>query len=120
MGFCSLWRSTVFFMIFALVIELTTVVAYIIILVGGRGAREVGWKVLAPLLLIISFSQTIAMALVAYSVEHDDRFFIGWELDKSWILCTVSWAVLFLDSLGLLAAVYSLPYEDDYEPIRSD
>lgn len=66
--FCSLYRSTGFFMNFTLVIELACLVAYITVLVGGRGAREVGWKMLAPLLAVVSAGQLIAMALVVSAV----------------------------------------------------
>jgi len=33
------------------------------------------------------------------------------------VLCTVSWTVLTVDVLGIVAARYLLPKEDDYEPI---
>ena len=55
--------------------------------------------------------------LQAYLYDHDNRFFVGWELDKSWILCTVSWTVLAIDALAIVAAKFVLPKEDDYEPI---
>ncbi|TKA72376.1 hypothetical protein B0A55_06548 [Friedmanniomyces simplex] len=115
--FCSMWRSTGFLMNFSIVIELACVVAYITILVGGRASREAGWQVLASLLALVAVAQMIAMALVAYLYDHDNRFFVGWELDKSWVLCTVSWTVLVVDVLAILAAKYLLPKEDDYEPI---
>lgn len=55
--------------------------------------------------------------LQAYLYEHDNRFFVGWALGKSWILCTVSWIVLGINASGVLAAAYVLPPEDDYEMI---
>ncbi|KAK0946745.1 hypothetical protein LTR29_001915 [Friedmanniomyces endolithicus] len=115
--FCSMWRSTGFLMNFSVVIELACVVAYITILVGGRASREAGWHVLASLLGVVAVAQMVAMALVAYLYDHDNRLFVGWELDKSWVLCTVSWTVLTVDVLGIVAARYLLPKEDDYEPI---
>src|SRR3981189_2777299 len=42
--FCSLWRTTGFLMNFAAVLELVTIVAYIIILAGGKQKRQGGWK----------------------------------------------------------------------------
>ncbi|KAK5133742.1 hypothetical protein LTR08_007392 [Meristemomyces frigidus] len=116
-SFCSMWRSTGFLMEFSAIMELACVVAYIVILVGGRQAREEGWKVLSILLGLVAVGQMIAMALVAYLYDHDNRFFVGWELDKSWILCTVSWIVLAVDTLGVVGAKLLLPKEDDYEPI---
>ncbi|KAK0334974.1 hypothetical protein LTR02_015434 [Friedmanniomyces endolithicus] len=112
-----MWRSTGFLMNFSVVIELACVVAYITILVGGRASREAGWHVLASLLGVVAVAQMVAMALVVYLYDHDNRFFVGWELDKSWVLCTVSWTVLTVDVLGIVAARYLLPKEDDYEPI---
>lgn len=64
MNFCSLWRSTGFFMNFSVVLELACLVAYITILVGGRMTRESGWKILAGLLSIVAVGQCIAMSLV--------------------------------------------------------
>ena len=49
--------------------------------------------------------------------DTDNRFFVGWELDKSWILCTVSWTMLAVDALAIVSAKFLLPKEDDYEPI---
>jgi len=118
------------------VLELAVVIAYITILVGGRSSREEGWKILSGLLGFVAAGQLVAMALVvciirgtgvwaeletdrsqAYLYDHDNRFFVGWELDKSWILCTVSWAVLAVDAIGVIAAKYFFPSEDDYEAI---
>jgi hypothetical protein len=42
---------------------------------------------------------------------------VGWELDKSWVLCTVSWTVLLIDAAGVVCARFLLPKEDDYELI---
>ncbi|KAM0693078.1 hypothetical protein Q7P36_007635 [Cladosporium allicinum] len=116
-SFCSMWRSTGFLMNFSIIFEVAVLVAYLVILVGGRGTREVGWKILAPLLLVVSGAQLVAMTLVAYLYDHDNRFFVGWSLDKSWILCTVSWIVMLLDAAGVLSAAFLLAPEDDYEAI---
>jgi hypothetical protein len=53
----------------------------------------------------------------AYLYDHDNRFFVGWELDKSWILCTVSWIVMLLNGTFVTIAAYVLVPEDDYEMI---
>jgi hypothetical protein len=63
-SFCSMWRSTAFLMNFSIVFEVAVLVAYIVILVGGRGARESGWKILSPLLFIATAVQLVAMSLV--------------------------------------------------------
>lgn len=63
-SFCSMWRSTGFLMNFGVIFELAVLVAYIVILFGGRGTREAGWKILSPLLLIVAAVQLVAMTLV--------------------------------------------------------
>ncbi|CAK3766113.1 hypothetical protein DOTSEDRAFT_70280 [Lecanosticta acicola] len=115
--FCSIWRSTGFFMNLSIVVELACVIAYLTVLVGGRSSREAGWKMVAGLLSIVAVGQIISMALVAYAFEHDNRFFVGWELDRSFVLCTVSWVVLLVNAAGVVAAAFLLPPQDDYEPI---
>jgi len=63
-SFCSMWRSTGFLMNFSIIFEVAVLVAYLVILVGGRGTREVGWKILSPLLLVVAGAQLVAMTLV--------------------------------------------------------
>ena len=55
--------------------------------------------------------------LQAYLYDHDDRFFPGWKLDISWILCTVSFGTAILLAGGLSAAAVLLPSEGGYELI---
>jgi hypothetical protein len=56
----------------------------------------------------------------AYLYDHDERFIIGWKLDVSWILCTVSWSLLALTATGIGAATYVLPSEGGYELVMDD
>ena len=49
---------------FSIVLELAVVVAYVTVLVGGRSAREAGWKMVAGLLSAVAVGQIIAMAIV--------------------------------------------------------
>ena len=53
----------------------------------------------------------------AYLYDNDDRFFPGWRLDTSWILCTVSWSVMVLLAAGLSASAFLLSPEGGYELI---
>ncbi|WPH01253.1 Hypothetical protein R9X50_00409100 [Acrodontium crateriforme] len=115
--FCSMWRTTGFLMNFSVIMEVVCVVAYITILFGGRQSREAGWKIMSGLLGLVAAGQMIAMALVAYLYEHDNRFFVGSELGKSWVLSTVSWSVLSVDAIFLIGAALFLSSEDDYELI---
>ncbi|KAI9368973.1 hypothetical protein BJX61DRAFT_546019 [Aspergillus egyptiacus] len=109
--FCSMWRSVAFLMSFAVVLEAMSVVAYLIILSGGKRLRESGWKVLS-LLIILS-----AAVQAAYLFDNEDRFFVGWQLDESWIYCTVSWCMSVVCAGALILAAQILPSEGGYELI---
>jgi hypothetical protein len=115
--FCSMWRSVGFMMSFAIVLEGMSVVAYLIILSGGKRLRESGWKILSLLIVLSAVVQAASMSIVAYLFDNEARFFVGWQLDQSWIFCTVSWCVSILCAGALILAAYSLPSEGGYELI---
>ncbi|KAL8985481.1 MAG: hypothetical protein Q9177_004418 [Variospora cf. flavescens] len=104
-------------MSFAVVIEGMTLVAFIVIVAGGKQKREQGWKVLGGLLAFSALVQCAGMAIIAFLYDNDDRFFPGWRLDNSWVLCTVSWSVEMLLAAGITAAAIILPPEGGYELI---
>ena len=56
----------------------------------------------------------------AYLYDNDDRFFPGWKLDTSWILCTVSWSAMVVLAGGITAAALLLPSEGGYELIPGE
>jgi hypothetical protein len=68
--FCSMWRSVGFMMSFAAVLELVTLVAYCVVIAGGKQKRETGWKVLCFLLMVVGIVQCASMAIV---VCHTQR-----------------------------------------------
>jgi len=107
-------------MSFAVLLELATLVAYIIIILGGQQLRQYGWKVVISLLAAIVLVQCSGMAIIAYLFDHDERFFPGWQLDTSWILCTVSWTLALVTGAGICTAVYTLPEEGGYELIPGE
>ncbi|EPE05460.1 hypothetical protein F503_02199 [Ophiostoma piceae UAMH 11346] len=114
--FCTIWRTIGFLMAVAFIAELTTLAGFMAVLCGGRMKREFGWRVLVPLVEFVAILQLVAMALVTYVMDHDDRFLVpGWHLGSAWTLCTVSWSVAALTGLGLALAAYILPPEDGYE-----
>ncbi|KAI4186341.1 MAG: hypothetical protein LQ346_005705 [Caloplaca aetnensis] len=115
--FCSMWRSVGFLMSFAVVIEGMTLVAFIVVLAGGKQKREQGWKVICGLLVLVALVQCAGMAIIAFLYDNDDRFFPGWRLDESWILCTISWSVELLLAAGIAATALLLPSEGGYELI---
>ena len=53
----------------------------------------------------------------AFLYNNDDRFFPPWNLDISWVFCTVSWIVMILLACGISAAAIWLPQEEGYELI---
>ncbi|PBP18916.1 hypothetical protein BUE80_DR010368 [Diplocarpon rosae] len=118
--FCSMWRSVGFLMSFAAILELATIITYILIIGGGKQKREKGWKLLAFMLMLVGIVQCAGMAIVAYLFDNDDRFFIGWKLDKSWILCTVSWSIAVLSAALISFSAFVFPSEGGYELIPSE
>ena len=115
--FCSMWRSVGFLMSLTVVFELACLVGFAVVLLGGRQKHENGWRMIAGLLGVVAITQCISMVLVAYLNDHDTRFSIGWSLDASTILCTVSWVLVTLNIGGVVGAAFVLPPEDEYEPI---
>ncbi|KAL1844500.1 hypothetical protein VTK73DRAFT_2401 [Phialemonium thermophilum] len=116
--FCAMWRTTAFLMSLAAVVELATLVGYLVVLTGsgGRRQREKGWRVLGALLVVVAIVQLAAISLVGYLFDHDDQFLVpGWRLDTSWILSTVSASVALLCAAGLAVSVLVLPPEGGYE-----
>jgi len=62
--FCSMWRSVGFMMSFAAVLELVTLVAYVVVIVGGKQMRVNGWKVLAVLGCLVGLFLCASVAIV--------------------------------------------------------
>ncbi|KAF7125613.1 hypothetical protein CNMCM5793_001852 [Aspergillus hiratsukae] len=106
--FCSMWRTVGFLMSFAVVLEGMSVVAYLIVLSGGKRLRESGWKVLSLLIILSAIVQAASMSIVAYLFDNEDRFFVGWRLGESWIYCTVSWCNLNIRKQHLLFLPFGL------------
>lgn len=59
-----MWRSVGFLMSFAVVLEGMSIVAYIIILGGGKRLRENGWRVLSLLIILSAIVQAAGMSIV--------------------------------------------------------
>lgn len=59
-----MWRSVGFMMSFAAVLELVTLVTYVVLIFGGKQRRETGWKVLVFMLALIGILQVSSMAIV--------------------------------------------------------
>lgn len=55
-------------MSFAAVVELVTLVAYVVVLFGGKQKRETGWKILCFLLVLVGIVQAAGMSIVVCCV----------------------------------------------------
>lgn len=115
--FCSMWKSMAFLMSLGVVFEGMAIAAFLILLVGGKQRREQGWGVLSIMVAIAAVVQAAGMSLTAYLFEKDPRFFVGWFLDKSWVMCTVSWSVQAMCAIAITTAALTLPTEGGYELI---
>ncbi|EGC45181.1 conserved hypothetical protein [Histoplasma capsulatum var. duboisii H88] len=115
--FCSMWRTIGFLMSFAVVLEGMTLMTYIVILTGGKQMRESGWRVLSLFLVLVALVQCASMALVSYLNDNDDHFYLGFRLDDSFIMCTVSWCLALLTAATVVFAARVLPSEGGYELI---
>ena len=52
-----------------------------------------------------------------YLFDNDERFFVGWKLDDSWMLCVASWCLQVLSGVAVVAGALVLPSEGGYELI---
>ncbi|OBT92430.1 hypothetical protein VE01_09284 [Pseudogymnoascus verrucosus] len=119
-NFCTIWRSAAFLMSFTGILEIVTLITFGIILAGGLQKRAEGWKVLVGLMGVVVLGQVASTAMIAYLLDYDERFFPGWELGQSWVMGTVSWAVVLCTAGGVGVASYLLPLEGGYELIPSE
>jgi len=119
-SFCPMWRSVGWLMNVSAVMELVTVIAFVVILLGGKQKRESGWRILSFLLIVVAVMQCAGMSIVAYIYDNTDRFFIGWSLDKSFYLCTASWTIAILSAAGVSLSAFTFPSEGGYELIPSE
>jgi hypothetical protein len=67
-----MWRSVGFLMSFAVVLEGIAIVAYLVILSGGKQLRESGWGILSLIIMLSAAVQAASMALVVsiYKISH--------------------------------------------------
>ncbi|KAK0643020.1 hypothetical protein B0T16DRAFT_415100 [Cercophora newfieldiana] len=113
--FCYLWRTAGFLMSLAVVVDLATMVGFLVIVAGGKAKRETGWRVLCGMLGVVAALQFGAMAVAGYVFDHDDIFQVpGYALDASWYLCTAGGIVAALCAIGLVISALVLPPEGGY------
>lgn len=59
-----MWRSVGFLMSFTVVLEGIALIAFVVMLMGGKQRRESGWRVLSAILIIGGSIEAVAMSLV--------------------------------------------------------
>jgi hypothetical protein len=57
-------------MSFSVIIELATIVAFIVIILGGKQTRDYGWKVVCSLLAVIVLAQCASMSIIVRYVQQ--------------------------------------------------
>ena len=70
-NFCSLWRTVGFLMSLAVVLEGMTLIAFVVMLAGGKQKRESGWRIVCAFLCIVGVVQCAAMAFMVKPPERD-------------------------------------------------
>jgi len=105
---------------FAAVLNMVILIGFVVVLQGGKQKRENGWKVIVCMLVAVALVQCAAMSIVAFLFDNDERFFDGWYLDKSWILCTASWTLTMLSGIFVALSAFIFPNEAGYELIPSE
>ncbi|KAI1438485.1 hypothetical protein GGR50DRAFT_691347 [Xylaria sp. CBS 124048] len=117
--FCALWRTSGFFLSFATIVELATLIAFIVVIKGGKFKREGGWRLISTLLLVDGIVEFAGMGIVTWLFKHDSQFLVpGWSLDYSFYLATTSASVSVVTAVVLAASAYILPPENDYESLE--
>lgn len=66
-------------MSFAAVLELATLVAYVVVILGGKQKREAGWRVLAFMLVLIGVVQLASAAIVVCYAREREVSLLMWH-----------------------------------------
>jgi hypothetical protein len=62
--FCSMWRSSGFLLSFATIVELATLIAFGVVMIGGKYKRETGWKLIGAFLIADAVVEFVGMGIV--------------------------------------------------------
>ena len=100
-----------------MVLEIAAVVALGVCIFGGKQRRVNGWPMAASFVLLPALVQLLAVGIVAWEGENEERFAVGWKVGKSWILAVTSLAIQTGISLILWGSRYILEEEGGYELI---
>lgn len=56
-------------MSFAVVMEGMTLIAFMVMLAGGKQIRESGWKIMSGVLMLVGLVQCTSMALIVSNID---------------------------------------------------
>ena len=59
-----MWRTVGFLMSLAVVLEGMTLIAFVVMLAGGKQKRETGWRLVCAFLCIVGVVQCAAMSFI--------------------------------------------------------
>lgn len=74
--FCSMWRSAGFLLSFATIVELATLITFLVVMAGGKYKRETGWRLIGGFLLADAAVEFAGMGLVVSSGTFDFSYFL--------------------------------------------
>lgn len=92
-------------------------VAFVVILAGGKQKRVLGWKLLTSLIIICAVAQSVAVGIVAWMSDNEQRFIEDWFVGKSWVLAMVAAGLQLLVVVGIVASRFLMEEEGGYELI---
>lgn len=72
-----MWRSVGFLMSFAVAMEGMTLIAFVVMIAGGKQKRESGWKILTGFLFLVGLIQCTGMALIVSKIFISELLPIG-------------------------------------------
>lgn len=114
--FCVGWKSAGFAMWFIMVLNLAVALSFINIALGGYAKRTSGYRILAPLIVLVGLLQVSTLAIPLFMYFHESRFALKhWHLGISWFLDGAAIIIAIINGVGLF--IVGRIYSDDYEPI---
>lgn len=71
--FCSMWRTVGFMASFTIILCLASLIAFALVMNGGRYRRETGWPFVSALLTLVSVVEFIIISIVVGLISGTDR-----------------------------------------------
>jgi hypothetical protein len=69
--FCSMWRTVGFMASFTIILSLASLIAFALVMGGGKYRRETGWPFVSALLTLVSVLEFIIISIVVRISEMD-------------------------------------------------